>query len=153
MRLGSSAFEGGGTIPERHGYYGDNVSPPLEIGDVPPDAESLALVVDDPDAVEPAGKVWDHWVMWGIPPATERIEEGGPVSGAIEGVNDFGENGYGGPAPPDGEHTYRFRLYALDTGLDLPPSAGKAELEDAMEDHVLESVELTGRFAPGGGRS
>lgn len=115
---------------------------------VPADAVSLALVVDDPDAVEPAGKVWDHWVVWGIDPGVGRIPEDWDAAEATEGGNDFGEPGYGGPNPPDREHTYRFRCFALDAAVDLPSGASKAALEDAFEGHVLARARLEGTFAP-----
>jgi Raf kinase inhibitor-like YbhB/YbcL family protein len=150
LLLRSSAFEDGAQIPDEHGYDFENRSPPLSISGVPDDAETLALVMDDPDAVAPAGKVWDHWVVWNIPPGVEEIPTGwNPATdNAREGVSDFGERGYGGPSPPDREHTYRFLLYALDTQLDLPSSATKDDLEDAMEGHVLEEALLEGTFAP-----
>jgi hypothetical protein len=148
MELSSTAFSNGGAIPRRFGYGEDNVSPPLEIGGVPDGTESLALVIDDPDAMEPAGRVWDHWVVWNIPPGTRRIPEGSLPEEAEEGTTDYGETGYGGPNPPDREHTYRFRLYALDTRLDLPASARKADLEKTMNGHVLERADLSGTYAP-----
>jgi len=148
LRLASPAFEDGGTMPRKHGYKEDNASPPLEIADVPEGTESLALVVDDPDAMEPAGKVWDHWVVWNIDPDARKVPERSVPRGGTEGTTDYGETGYGGPNPPDREHTYRFRLYALDTELDLPSSARKADLEKAMNGHVLERADLSGRYSP-----
>jgi hypothetical protein len=148
LRLSSPAFEDEGTIPRKYGYRAENVSPPLEIADVPEGTESLALVVDDPDAMEPAGRVWDHWVVWNIAPETTELSEGSVPEGCVEGTTDYGETGYGGPNPPDREHTYRFRLYALDTELDLPSSAHKADLEKAMNGHVLQRADLSGRYAP-----
>lgn len=149
LTLSSPAFDDSEPIPEKHGYEADNVSPPLSVSGVPDDAESLALVVDDPDAMEPAGKIWDHWVVWNIPTDVEIPEGWNPsADGATEGKNDFDETGYGGPAPPDREHTYRFKLYALDTMLDLPASAGKDALEDAMEGHVRDEALLKGTYAP-----
>jgi hypothetical protein len=148
MRLSSPAFEDGGPIPDRYGYTASNVNPPLTVEGVPEAAVSLALIVDDPDAMEPAGKVWDHWVVWNVPPDVEEIPEGWSVAGATEGRNDYGESGYGGPNPPDREHTYRFRLYALDEPLSLSASATKADLRAAMEGHVLAEAELTGTYAP-----
>ena len=148
LALSSPAFDDGSEIPRRYGYTNENASPPLRISGVPDETESLALVMDDPDAVKPAGKVWDHWVIWNVDPATARIGEGGPISGATEGQNSYGERGYGGPNPPDREHTYRFVLYALDTEFDLSPGATKADLESAIEGHVLGEVRLTGTYAP-----
>lgn len=148
MKLTGPAFEDGGYIPEKHGYTRENTNPPLEIEEVPENAESLVLIIDDPDALEPAGKVWDHWTVWNIPVETSRINEGSTPSGAVEGMTDFGERGYGGPNPPDGTHTYRFRLYAVDTELDLAGEATKEEVLEAIEGHVVEETGLEGRFDP-----
>lgn len=147
MRLISPAFDDGGEMPEKYGYTRENVNPPLEFEDVPGDAESLVLLVDDPDAVEPAGKIWDHWTVWNIPPGAS-IGEGSIPGEAVEGMTDFRDTGYGGPNPPDGEHTYRFRAYALDTTLDLDSEATKDDVIDAMEGHVVEKAELEGTFSP-----
>jgi len=150
LRLRSPAFEDGGRIPERFGYTEANVNPPLTISGVPEDAESLALIADDPDAMEPAGKVWDHWLVWNVPADVGELPENwspGEV-GATEGQNDYGEHGYGGPNPPDREHTYEFRLYALDTTLDLSAAADKEALRDAMTGHVLADALLEGTYAP-----
>jgi Raf kinase inhibitor-like YbhB/YbcL family protein len=124
------------------------VNPPLVVADAPSEAVSLALVVDDPDAVEPAGKVWDHWLVWNVDPTVGQIPEDWSAIGAVEGRNDFGENDYGGPNPPDGPHSYRFRLYALDTTLELEAGATKSELDDAMTGHALARAELHGTYAP-----
>lgn len=148
MRLSSPEFDDGERIPEEYGYDFKNVHPEFQLDDVPDEAASLAIVVDDPDAQEPAGKVWDHWVIWNLAPDTSTIGEGRTPDGAREGRNDFDEVGYGGPKPPDREHTYRFRLYALDAELDLESGATKADLEAAMEGHVLAEAELTGTYAP-----
>lgn len=146
MKIRSPAFDHKGVIPERHGYTRENVNPKLRIEDVPEDAETLALVMDDPDAVEPAGKIWLHWTLWNIPADTEAIKEG--QSPGTEGTTDFRQTGYGGPNPPDGEHTYFFRLYALDTKIDLEEGDSREELEEAMKDHVIEKAELQGRYEP-----
>jgi Raf kinase inhibitor-like YbhB/YbcL family protein len=148
LSLSSPEFEDGEPIPEKYGYTEANVNPPLTIRGVPPEAESLALVVDDPDAEEPAGKVWDHWLVWNIDPDREEIPEGWSSDEATEGQNDYGEAGYGGPNPPDREHTYRFRLYALDTTLACSPSATKEDLVDAMTGHVVDKARLDGTYAP-----
>ncbi|WP_049888131.1 MULTISPECIES: YbhB/YbcL family Raf kinase inhibitor-like protein [unclassified Natrinema] len=144
--LESQAFDDGDRIPEEYGYTETNVNPPLEIRGVPDDAETLALIVDDPDAIEPAGTVWDHWIVWNVPPETGTIPEDWDAADAIEGTNDFGERGYGGPNPPDREHTYRFRLFALETSLDLEPDAAAADLESTIEEHVLEQARLEGTY-------
>lgn len=147
--LSSPAFEDGGVIPRRYGYRERNVNPPLVVDGVPVEAASLAIVVEDPDAAGPAGKVWDHWVVWNLPAETTTIPADWDASGdATEGANDYGETGYGGPNPPDGEHTYRFVAYALDTRLDLPVGATKSDLESAMEGHVLAEDTLEGTYAP-----
>lgn len=148
IQLHSPAFRDGGLIPERYGYTNANVNPPLEIEGVPDGTASLVLLMDDPDAVEPAGKVWDHWTVWNIDPDRERIPEGWDVSTATEGQNDFGEREYGGPNPPDREHTYRFRLFALDTTLDLEPGASKATVVATMDGQIIEETVLEGTFRP-----
>ncbi|UWG47535.1 Phospholipid-binding protein [Halanaeroarchaeum sp. HSR-CO] len=148
LTLLSPAFADGGSIPERYGYTRDNLNPPLEIAGVPESAASLALIVDDPDAVEPAGKVWDHWVVWNIDPNRTTIPEDWDASDATQGMNDYGDPEYGGPNPPDREHTYRFKLYALDEKLDIDTGATKDRLEDAMAGTILEETQLEGTFAP-----
>lgn len=146
MKLTTSEFEDGSEIPERHGYTRENVNPELKISEVPEEAKSLVLIMDDPDAMEPAGKIWVHWTLWNIDPETSKIGEG--EAPGVEGTTDFRDTGYGGPNPPDGEHTYYFRLYALDQELNLEEGASRDELEDAMEGKVIEETELKGRFKP-----
>lgn len=148
LRLTSPAFEDGGPIPREHGYEAENTNPPLSVESVPSGAESLTLVVDDPDAVEPAGEVWLHWLVWNIPPDRTEIPAGWEPTAAVTGINDFGNRGYDGPAPPDGEHTYRFKLYALDSTLDLPESATKREVGEAMQGGRLAQTSLEGTYAP-----
>ncbi|MFB6308117.1 MAG: YbhB/YbcL family Raf kinase inhibitor-like protein [Haloarculaceae archaeon] len=148
VTLTSPAFADGEPIPEKYGYTEDNVNPPLRIDEVPDSAASLLLIVDDPDAREPAGKVWDHWLVWNIPADIGEVPEGWSPDDAVEGQNDYGENGYGGPNPPDREHTYRFLLYALDTTLDLHHGAGKEEAYDAAEGHVVGKARLEGTYTP-----
>jgi len=148
MKLTSPEFEGGQMIPEKYGYTKTNVNPPLKVDGVPEEAESLVLIMDDPDALEPAGKVWDHWVVWDIDPKIENIPEDWDLEGAKPGKTDYGETEYGGPNPPDGVHTYQFRLYALDTCPDLSGSPTKSELEEAMEGHILDQAKLEGNYAP-----
>ncbi|MFB6302194.1 MAG: YbhB/YbcL family Raf kinase inhibitor-like protein [Haloferacaceae archaeon] len=150
LELTSPAFDDGDPIPDRYGYTAANVNPPLRIDGVPEGTESLALVVDDPDAVEPAGKVWDHWVVWNLPPdVTEIPADWNPgAAGGVTGQNDYGERAYGGPNPPDRVHEYRFRLFALDDSLDLPRDADADAVVDAAEGHVLDRTTLTGTFAP-----
>jgi len=148
LELSSPAFDDGERIPEEYGYAERNVNPTLDIGGVPADAESPALVMHDPDAVEPAGTVRDHRVVRSVDSGRSRGPEDWAVADAAEGDNDHGERGYGGPNPPEREHTYRFRLHALDTVLDLASGATKADLEDAMAGHVVDDAELEGTYAP-----
>ncbi|MFC4541230.1 YbhB/YbcL family Raf kinase inhibitor-like protein [Halosolutus amylolyticus] len=133
-------------MPEQYGYEAENVNPPLSIESVPEDVDSLALIVDDPDAVEPAGEVWTHWLVWNVPPDTTTIPEDWEVEDAAEGTNDFGEVGYGGPNPPDAEHRYRFKLFALETTLDLPPETDADGLAEAMDGHVIAATKLDGTY-------
>lgn len=146
MKITSPAFGDGEPIPEKYGYTEENVSPPLEVEGIPDAAESLVLVMDDPDAREPAGKIWDHWVVWNIPPDVEELPEG--FDGGVQGRNDFGERGYGGPNPPDRQHTYVFVLYAVDRTLDLPESTGKDEVLEEIQDYVLAEAGLRGTYSP-----
>ena len=148
MRLSSPAFNDREPIPDKYGYETENINPSLEIGEVPADAISLALVVDDPDAQEPVGQIWDHWIVWNLDPGISQIEEGSIPSGATEGRNDFDEPGYGGPRPPDREHTYHFRLYALNTDLDIESNVSKENLREALETHIIDETELRGTYAP-----
>lgn len=106
------------------------------------------MIIDDPGAREPAGKIWNHWLVWNIDPDRTEIPEDWPPQSATEGQNDYGEQGYGGPTPPDGERTYRFRLYALDTTPDLRPSGKKDGLVDAMTGHIVDKARLDGTYEP-----
>lgn len=148
LSIESSAFSSGGEIPKKYGYKNDNVSPSIKIRGVPSDANSLALIMDDPDAMKAVGKVWVHWVTWNIDPTILKISEGSSPSGSIEGKTDFGEIGYGGPAPPDKRHTYIFKLFALKTKLDLKKGSTKAQLEEEMNGQILDQAILKGTFAP-----
>jgi Raf kinase inhibitor-like YbhB/YbcL family protein len=141
--LESGAFGNAQAIPSRHSCEGEDVSPPLRWSDVPEGTQSLALVVDDPDA--PRG-VFTHWLAWGLDPVAEGLGEG--ESAPREGRNDFGATGYRGPCPPPGHgrHRYVFRLYALDAEPELDAGAAKAELERAIEGHVLTTAELVGTY-------
>jgi Raf kinase inhibitor-like YbhB/YbcL family protein len=141
--LESSAFGHAQAIPSRYSCEGEDVSPPLRWSNVPEGTRSLAMIVDDPDA---PGGVFTHWLAWGLEPAAEGLGEG--ESAPREGRNDFGTRGYRGPCPPPGHgrHRYVFRLYALDMQLELPAGAAKAELEQAIEGHVLTTAELVGAY-------
>jgi Raf kinase inhibitor-like YbhB/YbcL family protein len=149
MQIISSAFAENQAIPAKYTCEGENVNPPLEIRGVPSDAKSVALIVDDPDAPV---KTWVHWVLWNITPPdaiegkTVTVPENGLPRGAVEGRTSFNEPGYGGPCPPSGEHRYFFKAYALDTTLNLDPTADKRALTDAMRDHIVDSAELVGRY-------
>ena len=149
IALRSSAFADGAAIPERFTCEGDNLSPPLA-WDAPPDGtKSLALVVDDPDAPDPAApkRTWVHWVVYDLPPAARELAAGGALpTGARRGKSDFGEGRWRGPCPPIGRHRYFFKLYALDVELGARGSLTKAELEQAMEGHVLARAELVGTY-------
>jgi len=143
LKLTSSAFSDGGEIPREYGYKNGNREPQLTISGTPDGTKSLTLIMDDPDAMGAVGKVWVHWVVWNIDPtATENLQD------ATEGMTDFGEVGYGGPAPPDKRHTYVFKLYAMDCKLDLPNESTKADVDKAMEGHIIEQTLLTGTYAP-----
>ncbi|HCC83724.1 TPA: YbhB/YbcL family Raf kinase inhibitor-like protein [Candidatus Uhrbacteria bacterium] len=148
MKLSSSAFNNGGTIPERFGRDYDNINPPLLIEEVPSDAVSLVLFMYDPDVPPAAGvPVWDHWVVFNIPADIRIIHEGWKTTG-VRGQGTRGELDYGGPRPPDREHRYFFRVYALDAMLDLPEGSNKQQVSNAVNGHVLETAELMGRYAP-----
>ncbi len=145
LSLSSPAFEHNGRIPVKHSCDGGDVIPPLNFVGVPPNAESLALIMDDPDAVQVVGFTYVHWVVFNIPPTTTTIAEG--VQVGTVGASGSGENKYEGPCPPPGEtHTYSFRLYALDTEIDLQQGASKQEVATAMQGHVLAQTELKGKY-------
>jgi Raf kinase inhibitor-like YbhB/YbcL family protein len=149
MKLASSAFAHQGAIPARFTCEGADASPPLAWSDVPPAAQSLALIVDDPDAPDPAAPkmTWVHWVLFDIAPGEGELPENGPLpSGARAGLNDWKRAGYGGPCPPIGRHRYFFKLYALDTSLPDLKNPTKAQLEHAMRGHVLAQAELVGTY-------
>ena len=149
LKLMSSTFSDGGEIPRKFGYKNGNASPPLTISGIPKGTESLALIMDDPDAMAAVGRVWIHWVMWNIDPTITEIAESTTPSGAREGMTSFGEQGYGGPAPPDKRHTYVFKLYALNSSIDNHiTNADSQALEGLMEDYILEQATLTGTYAP-----
>ncbi|MBU2235981.1 YbhB/YbcL family Raf kinase inhibitor-like protein [Patescibacteria group bacterium] len=144
MEISSSEFLNNGMMPSKYTCDGENISPPLRVSEIPNSAKSLAIINDDPDA--PAGD-WVHWVVWNIDPDTMDIVENCVMEGAVEGKNDFGDNGYGGPCPPSGTHRYFFKVYALDSRIDLDKSHGKKELEEAIKGHVLEQAHLIGLYA------
>jgi Raf kinase inhibitor-like YbhB/YbcL family protein len=148
MQLTSTAFKEGEAIPDPHRYGDPNLSPPLKWSDVPEGVKSFALICDDPDA---PGQTWVHWVLFNIPSQTRELASAkdGKVDfpGAIQGKNGFKKLGYGGPAPPMGTHRYYFKLYALNSVLDLKEGATKDELLKAMKDHVVAQGQLMGKFS------
>ena len=133
----STDFEEGGEIPKNCGYKHGNEKPELDFMGMENEPFPWAMIMDDPDAMAAVGKVWVHW-----------LEYGNTDDSVTEGKNEFGEIGYGGPAPPDGRHTYVFKLYELDTDLDLKEGYSKQELEDAMKGHIIAEAKLTGTYAP-----
>jgi hypothetical protein len=149
IEVTSTAFQQGMPIPKQYTGDGGDKSPPLRWSEPPAGTKSIALIGDDPDA--PRG-TWVHWVLYSLPAQTRELEEGVPTtpalpSGAKQGKNDFGNLGYGGPAPPTGKaHRYFFKLYALGMVPDLAPGATKAELETAMKGHVLDQGQLMGTY-------
>ena len=145
LTLTSQAFEHNGKIPLQYTCDGQNINPQLSIEGVTPDAKSLVLIMDDPDAVKPAGKVWDHWIVWNIPVTTTEIVEGEEPQG-IHGIGSSGNSEYRGPCPPDGEHHYFFKLYTLGIELSLAEGATKEEVEQSMEGHILDQTELIGLY-------
>jgi Raf kinase inhibitor-like YbhB/YbcL family protein len=143
FQIASPVFKQNQMIPSKYTCDGEDVSPPLLIGSAPPEAKSLALIVDDPDA--PAG-TWVHWVLWNIDPKTADVRENSVPAGAHQGTTDFRTQHYGGPCPPSGTHRYFFKLYALDTAIDPGKGATKAMLERAMKGHLIAQAELIGLY-------
>ena len=137
--ISSHDFNEGKEIPKKFGYKFENQQPQIDFKNIPDGTKIIALIMDDPDAMVAVGKVWVHWLEY------HDIND---ITTIIQGKNDFGEIGYGGPAPPDKRHTYIFKAYALDTKLDLRVGYSKQELDDAVEGHILAEAKLTGTFAP-----
>jgi len=155
FELASPSFPEGAPIPSRHGCEGRDVSPALSWKDPPAGTKSLALVVDDPDAPDPKAPrmTWVHWVLYNLPPDAEGLAEGVASrdlpAGTLEGLNDWGRTGWGGPCPPVGRHRYNFKLYALDTVLPDLGRPAKADLERAMRHHVIGRAVLVGTYRKG----
>lgn len=150
MKLSSHSFEHEGRIPKQYTCDGKNISPQLSISEVPEETRSLVLIMDDPDVpthIREDG-MWDHWVVFNLPPDVRELPEGETPPGT-EGMGTHGDSGYFGPCPPDGEHRYFFKLYALDTTLDLPAKTDKLSVEKAMTEHVLDKAALMGRYERG----
>jgi Raf kinase inhibitor-like YbhB/YbcL family protein len=144
MKLESRAFDDNQPIPVQYTCDGENISPPLSWGHVPGNAKSLALIVEDPDAPKAN---FTHWVIWNMWPVSTSLPDGSaPARPALEGTNDMGKRGYGGPCPPSGAHHYVFTLYALDAPLSLDAGSSKEALRQAMQGHVLEQAVLTGIY-------
>jgi len=143
MILASSAFENNGTIPLEFTCDGSNVSPPLSISGVPKNAQSLALIMDDPDA--PMG-TFTHWTVWNIPPGKSQFEKGEKIVSS-QGKTGFGKSGYGGPCPPSGTHRYFFKLYALDVILNIRDGVPRTALEQAMDGHIISQAALVGKYS------
>jgi Raf kinase inhibitor-like YbhB/YbcL family protein len=148
IKITSSAFQDGGLIPAKYTCDGADVSPPLQWDNVPQGTKSIALICDDPDA--PMG-TFVHWVIFGLPAETRQLAEKVPAdktlpSGARQGTSGFGGVGYGGPCPPSGTHRYFFKIYALDTTLDLPAGARKSDLLKVMQGHILAQGQLVGKY-------
>lgn len=144
MKIMCPAFQEGGNIPSQFTCDAANISPELHISGAPSAAQSLVLIVDDPDA---PGGLFTHWLVWNIEPKTNQIAEGGTAGKGIQGKNDFGKAGYGGPCPPSGRHRYFFKVLALDQKLDLAANAKRKELDAKMRGHVIAQGELMGRYA------
>lgn len=151
FELISTAFGQGEPIPAKYSCDGEDVSPPLAWGEPPAGTQSLALIMDDPDA---PGGTWDHWILFNIPPELRALQEDLPITGKNQdpeaifvGNNSWGRAGYGGPCPPSGTHRYFFKMYALDTTINLLPGATKQELLNAMEGRILAESELMGMFS------
>lgn len=150
--LKSRVFENGAETPARYTCNGDDVSPPLNWEGVPENTRSLVLILDDPDAPDPAAPkmVWVHWLLYNIPPDTNSLAEHTTTAtlppGAIEGINDWQHLGYGGPCPPIGRHRYFHKLYALDVVLEGLNEPTKAVVEAAMQGHIIEQAELIGTY-------
>jgi hypothetical protein len=152
LSITSTAFDDGGTIPVAYTCEGDDISPPLSFSGVPEDAQTLVLIVDDPDAPDPKAPrmTWVHWVLYNIPVTVSRMVEdttkNGLPPGTSEGKNDWKRTGYGGPCPPIGRHRYFHKFYALDVKLPDLKEPTKAELERAMQGHVLATASLIGTY-------
>jgi Raf kinase inhibitor-like YbhB/YbcL family protein len=147
MKLTSPSFTEGGKIPSKFSCEGENINPELHIADVPAAAKTLALIMDDPDVPEfvRKEKMYDHWVVFNLPPTITRIPENSQPPG-IAGMSTSRTLAYVGPCPPDREHRYFFKLYALDSELALQQGASKADVEKAMQGHILDQAQLMGRY-------
>ncbi|MEK7085774.1 MAG: YbhB/YbcL family Raf kinase inhibitor-like protein [Patescibacteria group bacterium] len=143
MKISSPTFQHNQNIPSKYTCDGENINPPLQFLDIPGNAQSLVLISDDPDA--PMG-TWVHWTVWNIDPKITEITENSVPLGAVEGTTSFGETGYGGPCPPSGTHRYFFKLYAIDTKLDLSTTTNAQDLEKSLQGHILAKAEIIGLY-------
>ena len=143
MKINSLAFNNGKSIPSQYTCDGEGVNPELVFSDVPTGAKSLALIVDDPDS--PTG-IWTHWLLWNIPPSIKEIAEGKVPRGAVQGETTFGASRYGGPCPGKGNHRYFFKLYALDTMLNIPAGTVKDKFIEIMKGHIIAEAEMYGWY-------
>ena len=143
MKITSSAFEDNTLIPKKYTCEGENISPHLHVSGMPQETKSMALIVSDPDA--PSGD-FVHWLVWNISPDMEEVGEGTIPDGAVEGFNDFGAVGWGGPCPPSGMHRYEFHAYALDSLIDLPETANKTDLRSELGGRILDEAVLIGLY-------
>lgn len=151
MKLTSTAFKEGGMIPKKYSCDDEDISPPLNWENIPSKTKELAMICDDPDA--PMG-TWVHWVIYKISPQVKGLTENIPTekklsSGMVQGMNDFGRIGYGGPCPPGGTHRYFFKIYALDAVLNLEPGATQAQVLRTIQSHILEETQLIGKYKRG----
>jgi Raf kinase inhibitor-like YbhB/YbcL family protein len=144
MKVTSSAFRDGERIPQQYSRSDSDKSPPLHIEGIPAGARSLALIMDDPDAKRAP---FTHWVMFNIDPKVVDINEDSVPTSAKQGANDWGQTEYSGPQPPSGEHRYLFKIFALDSKLDLPAGVKRSDLEREMSHHILDKSVLVGKFA------
>ena len=144
MKISSTAFANNQQIQAKYTCTGDNVNPPLEFSDIPAQAKSLVLIVDDPDA--PSG-TWVHWTIFNMSPSLTHIAENTKPESGIEATTSFGKQSYGGPCPPSGNHRYFFKLYALDTTLPLDKTADKKAIEQAMQGHIVDEAQLIGLYS------
>ena len=149
ISISIEGFKDGGTIPDIYTCKGKAISPSLSWKGIPAETKSIALIMDDPDA---PGGTFVHWVLYNVPPQTQKLPEGMPhdkilADGSVQGMTDFGRTGYGGPCPPPGKpHRYYFKIYALDSKIDLTPGISKKQLENAMAGHILAKGEIVGIY-------
>jgi len=146
MQIKSEAFEDGGIIPVKFTCEGPNVSPPLEFIDIPAEAKSLVLMIEDPDA---EAKPWVHWMVFNIPPDAKKFEENSIASGALQGLCNGNTLGYEGPCPPESEHTYVFKLYAVDKMVISNPTPDRKKVLELIHGHIIDVAVLEGRYKKG----